>query len=206
VAEHIKPPPPMKVEAPKDLAKPVQTPAPPKPPLKEVPNPAKPMDTVRHQPNPTKNATPDTKSVMNTLEKLMADQEQKTPPKHVYNPDQGGARDAGGQKHGNLTGSLSEGQRKTIGDSVRRCYSEDTAAKDYATYSAVMTVTIDATGEVHDVVLSTADQGRAAADPAYRAFAERAEAAVLDPTCARLPLPADLLGKPSQQLTFRFRP
>jgi hypothetical protein len=69
-----------------------------------------------------------------------------------------------------------------------------------------MTVTIDATGEVHDVVLSTADQGRAAADPAYRAFAERAEAAVLDPTCARLPLPADLLGKPSQQLTFRFRP
>jgi hypothetical protein len=29
---------------------------------------------------------------------------------------------------------------------------------------------------------------------------------VLDPTCAKLPVPPDLLGKASQQLTFRFRP
>jgi hypothetical protein len=67
-------------------------------------------------------------------------------------------------------------------------------------------VTIDATGEARDVKLSDADAARAASDPAFRAFAERAERAVMDPTCAKLPVPADLLGKPSQELTFRFRP
>jgi hypothetical protein len=69
-----------------------------------------------------------------------------------------------------------------------------------------MTVTIDATGEVRDAQLAASDAGRAAADPAFRAFAERAVRAVLDPACAKLPVPPDLLGKPAQTLTFRFRP
>jgi hypothetical protein len=56
------------------------------------------------------------------------------------------------------------------------------------------------------VKLSPADQARANADEGFRAFAERAERAVLDPTCAKLPVPPDLLGKPAQELTFRFRP
>ena len=201
--EKLRRPPPMKVAA-SEPPKPVNAPKPPMPVQK--PQDAKPMDTVRHQQNPTKTPAPDTSSLLNTMEKLMADQKQTAPPKHVYNPSRGGAHDAGGQKHGNLTGALSEGQRKTIGDSVRRCYSEDTAAKDYATYSTMMTVTIDATGEVHDVVLSPADQARANSDPAFRAFAERAEHAVQDPVCAHLPLPPNLLGQPSSQLTFRFRP
>ena len=188
-AEAIKPPPPMKVVAQPEPPKPVQTPAPPRPPTREPLVAAKPLDTVRHQPNPTKNPTPDTKSLMNTLDKLLADQKQDRPPTHVYNPQRGGAHDAGGQKHGNLTGALSEGQRRTIGDEVRRCYSEDTAAKDYATYSTEMTVTVDAGGEVREVALSPADTARASRDPAFRAFAERAQHAVLDPTCSRLPLP-----------------
>lgn len=69
-----------------------------------------------------------------------------------------------------------------------------------------MTVTVDAQGEVHEVALSPADQARAASDEAFRAFAERAEQAVLDPQCARLPLPENLLGKPAAQFSFRFRP
>jgi hypothetical protein len=161
---------------------------------------------VTHQPNHTKNPAVDTKSFENTMTKLLADQPQTAPPKHVYNPDKGGAKDAGGQKHGNLTGSLTEGQRKTIGDEVRRCYAEDTAAKDYATYSAVMTVTIDAQGTVRAVELSAPDRARASADFAFRAFAERAERAVLDPQCANLPVPPNLLGQPSAKLSFRFRP
>jgi hypothetical protein len=190
VAEHVKPPPPARVPPTKA---PEQT--------RE-----KPLDTVTHQPNHTKNPAVDTRSLENTLQKLLADQKQDTPPKHVYNPDRGGARDAGGQKHGNLTGALSEGQRKTIGDEVRRCYAEDTAAKDYATYVATMTVTIDAQGTVRAVELSAADRARASADFAFRAFAERAERAVLDPQCASLPVPANLLGQPSARLSFRFRP
>jgi hypothetical protein len=67
-------------------------------------------------------------------------------------------------------------------------------------------VTIDASGEARLAELSDDDKAHANSDPAFRAFAERAQRAVLDPTCAKLPVPPDLLGKPSQQLTFRFRP
>jgi outer membrane biosynthesis protein TonB len=186
---------------------PVQPP-PPQPKVKPPPKPVTPpkIKTMRSQPNETKNPAPDTRSLDNTLEKLLADQKQVKPPTHVYNPERGGARNAGGSKTGNLTGELSKGQQKQIGDEVRRCYSEDTAAMNYASYSAIITVTIDATGEARLADLSDADKARASADPAFRAFAERAERAVLDPTCSKLPVPPDLLGKPAQQLTFRFRP
>lgn len=189
VAEAIKPPPPVKV-----------------PPTKQPePTKEKPLDTVTHQPNHTKNPAVDTRSLDNTLEKLLADQKQVVPPTHKYNPDRAGARNAGGQTHGNITGSLTEGQRKTIADEVRRCYSEDTAAKDYASYSARMTVTVDQDGLARDVVLSPADTARASTDEAFRAFAERAEHAVLSPDCARLPIPADKLGQVAK-LTFNFIP
>jgi outer membrane biosynthesis protein TonB len=189
VAEAIKPPPPVKVPP---TRQPEQT--------KE-----KPLDTVTHQPNHTKNPAIDTKSLDNTLEKLLADQKQVVPPKNRYNPDRAGARNAGGQTHGNLTGSLTEGQRKTIGDEVRRCYSEDTAAKDYATYSAHMTVTVDEQGVVRAVDLSPADLARSSTDEAFRAFAERAEHAVLSAECARLPIPPALQGQVAK-LTFTFKP
>ncbi len=189
VAEAIQPPPPVKV-----------------PPTKQPePTHEKPLDTVTHQPNHTKNPAVDTKSFENTMEKLLADAKQDTPPTHRYNPDRGGARNAGGQVHGNLTGSLTEGQRKTIGDEVRRCYSEDTAAKDYATYSARMTVTVDEQGVVRAVQLAGADLARASSDEAFRAFAERAEHAVLSAECARLPIPPELTGHVAK-LTFTFRP
>ncbi len=201
----LKPPPPLRV---------VATPPPPQivetktPVTKPVLNPtkAKPLDSVRHQQNQTRNPAVDTHSLDNTLEKFLADQKQTVAPTHTYNPSRGGARNAGGQVHGNLTGDLTQGQRKQIGDSVKPCYSEDTAAKDYASYYADMEVTIDAAGEVHDVKLMPAFAAKANADPAYRAFAERAEHAVMDPHCAHLPIPADKLGKPSQTLSFRFRP
>jgi outer membrane biosynthesis protein TonB len=213
------PPPPPKVESEKppepvkQIDPPKESPAPapkkpPPPPQKEKPveKPAPPVKSERRQPHETKNAMPDTHSLLATLEKFSADQTQKTPPTHVYNPERGGKLHGGGSKSGNLTGELSDGQRRTIGDEVRRCYAEDTAAQYYASYSAVIVVTIDADGEARDVQLSPADQAHANADAAFRAFAERAARAVLDPTCAKLPVPANLLGKPSQLLTFRFRP
>jgi len=213
------PPPPPKVEdvpaPPKDVPpvppKPaLAPPKPPPPPTRTKPPPTPPVKppvkSARTQPNETKAAVPDTSSLLNTLEKFTADQPQIKPPTHRYNPERGGKLNGGGAKSGNLTGELSDGQRRQIGDEVRRCYSEDTEARDYATYVATITVTIDATGEARDVKLSDTDTGRAGADPAFRAFAERAERAVMDPTCAKLPVPPDMLGKPSQELTFRFRP
>jgi outer membrane biosynthesis protein TonB len=205
----IKPPDVKMVEPPK----PSTTPAPVKPPPPKVvakpppvPTPPPVIKSTRSQPHPTKTAVPDTRALDNTLEKFMADQTQKAPPTHRYNPERGGKLHGGGSKTGGLTGELSDGQRKQIGDDVRRCYSEDTAARDYAKYTATIVVTIDATGEARDAVLSPADIARGESDAAFRAFAERAVRAVLDPTCAKLPVPPELLGKPSQTLNFRFRP
>ena len=206
--ETIQPPDIKTMDIPKpSIAPAVVKPPPPKPAVKPPPKTvAPPVKSTRSQPNVTKNPAVDTRALDNTLEKLLADQTQVKPPTHRYNPERGGKREGGGSKTGGLTGELSNGQRKQIGDDVRRCYSEDTAARNYATFAVVMTVTIDATGEARAVKLSDADQGRAGADPAFRAFAERAERAVLDPTCAKLPVPAELLGKPAQELMFRFRP
>jgi hypothetical protein len=182
-AEALKPPPPAKI-----------------PPSKEPPTQARPVESETHQPNETRNPAPDTKSLLNTLDKFLTLAKQDKPPKAVVNPSASSPR-----KGPNVTGALNPGQKKAIGDEVRRCYSEDTAAKDYATYYADIEVTVDATGEVREVKLMPDSAGRAAADFAYRAFAERAERAVLDPQCAKLPLPANILGT-TAKLSFRFRP
>jgi hypothetical protein len=205
VAEAIKPPPPAKVPP---------TPEPPKPeqkvtPLKSKTPPAeqsKPLDSVTNQRHATKSATPDTHSFENTMDKLLSEMKQDKPPTHRYNPPRGGKKGGGGARTGDATSLLTTGEMRQIGAEVKRCYSEDTAARNYATFAAVITVTIDADGVVRDAQLSPNDLARADGDPAFRAFAERARQAVMDPSCAKLPVPATLLGKPSQQLTFQFKP
>ena len=69
---------------------------------------------------------------------------------------------------------------------------------------AMLTVTTDQTGVVREAVVAAQDQGKLS-DPLFRAFAERAVRAVLDPACAALPLPRSMLGK-INVLTFRFSP
>lgn len=105
----------------------------------------------------------------------------------------------------NIVGRLSTSEQKALGAQVRRCYTEDTAAKDYASFVAHLIVTVDATGEARVVQFSPETQARMNTDPSYRALAERARAAVLSPTCAKLPIPKKLLGQP-RQLKFVFRP
>ena len=81
-AEALRPPPPMKVAA---AAPPMPTPTPvaPKKPVLQ-PTDSKPVDSVRHQPNKTKNASPDTHSLLATLEKFSADpQEQDGRPEEL---------------------------------------------------------------------------------------------------------------------------
>jgi len=173
---------------------------PPSPhPQDELPKMAMPSHMT--QPNKTKNATPDTHSLLATLEKFRADQPQTHPPKHHANPDQGGST----SRAGDITGQLSAGAQKAIGASVRRCYAEDTEAKNYATFVAHLSVTVDAGGEARMVQFKPDTAARMAADPAYRALAERARDAVLNPTCSKLPIPANMLGH-VQTLSFVFRP
>jgi hypothetical protein len=142
-------------------------------------------------------------SVLNTLEKLRAmNLTQKTPTSR-YNPAQGGAPQGGGSP--NATAGLSAAERGAIGDHVRECWTIDAGAQGIQTMKVLLTVQTDAAGTVRDAKVAGPDQGRVAADPVFRAFAERAIRAVEDYRCATLPLPPALVGKP-ETFNFRFSP
>ena len=202
-------PPKIQAPSPDAVRAPPPRPAPPAPshavsPPTPHPQPDLPKPTVpshQTQPNRTSNVQPDTHSLLATLEKFRADQPQTHPPRHRANPDQGGSP----SRAGDVTGQLSAGAQRAIGGSVRRCYAEDTEAKNYASFTAHLLVTVDETGEARMVAFKPDTAARMAADPQYRALAERARDAVLNPTCAKLPIPAALLGH-AQQLSFVFRP
>jgi len=172
----------------------------PPPPL-PVP-PAPPSKTS--QPNPTKNALAESAELNNTLEKLRALQRQKEPPKHRYNPAQGGAPRHGGSPQGDITAQLSAEQRGLIGEKVRECWTKDAGALDLEKMSVILDVKTRPGGIVYEAHVGTEDEARLS-DPRFRAFAERAVRAVMDPRCATLPLPKDKLAEVNE-LTFRFRP
>lgn len=157
------------------------------------------------QPNKAKKTVADSHSLLATLDSFRADQKQTHAPTARANPKQGGAPDGGGAPNGDITRALSNADQKAIGGSVRRCYAEDTEARNYASFSAHLIVTVDATGEARMARFAPDTQARVNNDPAYRALAERARDAVLSPTCSKLPIPSNLLGQ-THELRFVFRP
>jgi hypothetical protein len=168
-----------------------------------VPLPPAPPSTTS-QPNPTKNPAPESKTVDNTLEKLRQQLALSQPPKGRPNPRSGGQPNGGGNPLGNDTAALSTDQRGAIGDHVRECWTKDAGALDIDRQHVLLTVTTDADGVARKAVVAGDDEGRMV-DPRFRAFAERAKRAILDPRCANLPLPNNVLGKVNV-LTFRFSP
>lgn len=172
----------------------------PRPPVAVTPPPAPPSQTS--QPNPTKNAAPDSRELNNTLEKLRALQRQSQAPTARANPAPGSS---GGSPKGTLTDKLSVSQRGAIGERVRECWTKDAGALDIDKQHAILLVTIDGEGVARDVKVADEDQGRLN-DPRFRAFAERARRAVLDPRCANLPVPKALIAGNRGELKFRFTP
>lgn len=158
------------------------------------------------QPRKAKLTEPDTHSLLATLDKFRVDQKQTHPPKARPNPQSGGARDGGGTPEGqNITKNLTAGEQQKIGASVRRCYNENTVAKNYASFVAHVVVTIDETGVVRVVDFTPQTQAHIDKDPSYRVLAEGARRALLDPNCAKLPLSEKYLGQ-IRRLSFQFRP
>ncbi|MCH4022856.1 MAG: energy transducer TonB [Acetobacter sp.] len=208
-------PPKEEAPTPEVVKQPPPTPAPPHPsaavappspvtsPTDNLPKIAIPSHIT--QPHDAKKTEPDTHSLLETLDSLRADTKQTHPPKAKANPKQGGSPNGGGTPDGDITQSMSGGDQKAIGASVRRCYTEDTAAKDYASFSAHLIVTVDATGVARIVTFAPETRQKMNGDSSYRALAERARAAVLSPTCSQLPIPKNLLGQ-TRQLKFVFRP
>jgi outer membrane biosynthesis protein TonB len=183
--------------------KPPAKPAPPLP-LPPVPTPPPPEPSTTSQPNATTNPAPNTNALLNTLQKLRAEVKQQ-PPNARYNPNQGGAPEGGGSPQGNDTAALSASQRAAIGAYVRRCWTYDPGALNADKMQVMLMVTTDADGVARIVRFAPADRAKMDSDPVFQAFADRARRAVLDPTCANLPLPHHMLGK-INVLSFRFSP
>jgi hypothetical protein len=156
------------------------------------------------QPNVTKNPAPNSTALENTLEKLRQQLAQTQPPRARSNPRAGGQPNGGGNPLGNDTAALSADARGAIGDHVRECWTKDAGALDIDKERVLLTVTTDATGVVREAKVAGGDVSRLS-DPRFRAFAERAVRAVMDPRCANLPLPHNVLGR-INVLTFRFSP
>jgi hypothetical protein len=99
---------------------------------------------------------------------------------------------------------LTADQREAIGDHVRECWTYDPGALSVDKMQVILQATVDESGVARTVIVTGGDEAKLN-DPVFRAFADRARSAVLDPHCANLPLPPSLLGKPSAMI-FRFSP
>jgi outer membrane biosynthesis protein TonB len=176
----------------------------PVPPVPTPKPPEKVVQSTTSQPNPTKNPAPNTRDLLNTLERLRALSQQEQPPTQRTNPVRGGAPQVGGSRTGDVTATLSAVQQGAIGDKVRECWTKDAGALGIESMSVQLIVTFDEQGVSHLAVVGPADQGRLS-DPRFRAYADRAVRAVLDPRCSNLPIPKTDLGRVGQ-LTFRFKP
>ncbi|XP_018497284.1 vegetative cell wall protein gp1-like, partial [Galendromus occidentalis] len=172
---------------------------------KDVPRPKVIQLSHITQPNVTRKMQSESHSLLSTLDAFRVDQKQTHPPKARANPKQGGAPHGGGSPEGDITRALNPAQKGAIRQGVRRCYTQDTAAQNYATFSAGFIVTVDAQGVARQAEYTSETRRRAASDPAFQVFAERAQAAVLSPNCAKLDLPAQMLGV-VHTLNFVFRP
>jgi outer membrane biosynthesis protein TonB len=193
-------PPPPAPPAPAAEAEP-PLPLPPIPPDQPKPVPK----STTTQPHPTTNLAAESQALEATLEKLRALQKQTQPPRARANPQSGGAPNGGGSPEGTDTNALSADQRAAIGDYVRRCWTYDAGAQGVDQFQVRLQVDTDENGIARLARVIGADIGRMTADPVFRAFAERAVRAVLDPQCANLPLPHSLLGQ-RRTLDFRFSP
>ncbi|WP_459673348.1 hypothetical protein [Acidisoma sp. 7E03] len=180
------------------------TPALPMPPPPAPPAPPAPVSPTT-QPHPTQNPTAMSQTVLNTLDKLRSMNLNQKSPTSRYNPQQGGAPDAGGQRTGDATSRLTAAQRGAIGQKIEGCWFIDGGAPNVQQLSVLLQVKTRPGGEVYDAQVAPQDLGRVNSDPVLEAFALRARNAAMDAKCNPLPLPPSLQNAP-QTFTIRFKP
>ena len=98
----------------------------------------------------------------------------------------------------------SDTERRAIAERIRECWTRDAGALDLEKMSVVLNVRTRPGGIVQQVEIGREDLARLS-DPRFRAFAERAVRAAMDPRCAVLPLPKEESAR-VDELTFRFTP
>jgi hypothetical protein len=200
----VKPPPPPPPE-------PLPKPEPPKPvpPVPEPkPEPPKPVpDLPKVKPTPPKQDEKKTKDdqdfdqLLKNLAKTDPTPQAKDPPKPQKRPPT--PQQASNAPNAPLGSEITTAQKDLIAAAVQRCWYDDPGARGNGTMQAVIRVWLsaDATVERTEIVDT---EGRMA-DPVWRAFAERARRAPLNPTCSKLPIPADKL-EDLRVFTFTFTP
>ena len=99
---------------------------------------------------------------------------------------------------------MSDETRRAVAEHVRTCWVDNTGVLRPTDIAFDIQVQIDESGTIRGARL-TGEDAATQANPGFRAFADHAVQALLDPRCATLPLPPAMLGH-QQVLDFHFAP
>jgi hypothetical protein len=176
-------------------------PRPPTPtPPSRVPPPPEPSRDVAGtgQTPPVQRPQERSQSVLNTLERLRATQQQGAP-RSAPNPPQGAPRQGGGAPTG--TAALTTGEIRGLADQISECWSVDAGMVGLSEIVVELRVQLDGQGNVRNVVPARG----VPSDPRARAVYESARRALLAPQCNPLKVPSAKM-QTLMASTFRFNP
>lgn len=188
-------------------APPAPTPSPPRPnpapPLPLPPSPTPPPPEPRQEPGTGQTPAVQrpqerSQSVLNTLERLRAAQQQQQPPTARANPA-GAPAQGGGAPQG--TDNLTAAERSGLAERIGECWSIDAGAPGVQNIVVELRVEVDAGGTVRAV----RPNGAIPTEPRARMVYEAARRALLSPRCNPLPLPPARLAA-LRDTVFRFNP
>jgi hypothetical protein len=190
------PPPPLpqvKPEPKPEPPKPEPKPEPPKPETK--PAPPKPQDKPQE-----KKADPFDQLLKNLAKTNPTPDQTNAPPKSQKQVASAAAASA--MPNAPLGSQITTSEKDRIAAAVEACWYDDPGARGNDEMSATIRVWIDRDGTVQRTeIADTARMG----DPVWRAFAERAQRAPLNPQCNKLPIPPDKYEQ-LKVFTFTFTP
>ena len=187
VALKPKEPEPPKVEKPPEPPKPaeVKKPEPPKPPPPPKPQPPKPDrvdslldDILKNKQSPSKVQTPE---------------QQPKPPQQV-------TRQAPAAP--NLANVVTASEIEGVRQKIRPCWNTQGGARDQA---MVITLVVEMSQNGTPVKAELREPGRYNSDPVYRAAADAAHRAIMNPRCQPWPLSPEKFGS-WKTITFNFDP
>jgi len=174
-------------------------------PIPPEPVDAPPSQSTTSQPNKAKNTVASSETLEETLAKLRFVTQDKIAPTAHANPDSGGALVDSGNPASNDTSTLTAADRGAIGDAVRPCWTRDAGALNADQLQVMIQVTTGPDGVAHIAHVDPSYVDQVNSDPVLQAFSDRAVNAVLDAQCAKLPLPAWMLGQ-NHTFSFLFKP
>jgi len=179
------------------------TPPPPPPPPAPSPKPEPPkVEPPKPEPPPRKPAPPDDKSFdafLKNLAKRPEAQPTQTPTKAA--PQQQAARPSA-QPAAPLGPKLTTSEIDVVKQQIEQCWNPPSGAKQSHDLIVVISATVGPDGRVISAqIVSTERMG----DPFYRAAAESARRAVLNPSCSPLKLPPEKYEQ-WKDLTLTFNP